>query len=73
MTVEPDIVAAVVAAIRGGDLVALQGLIEAHLLGYGADINTTVPYADGSALDVVPGLDTRRDLLANWLREQGAR
>ena len=43
-----------------------------YLLGYGADINTTVPYADGTALDAVTGTDTRRDTLANWLREQGA-
>ena len=43
-----------------------------YLLGYGADIDTTVAYADGTALDVAPGPDTRRDLLANWLREQGA-
>jgi uncharacterized protein len=43
-----------------------------YLLGYGADINTTVAYADGTALDVAAGPDTCRDLLANWLREQGA-
>ena len=43
-----------------------------YLLGCGADINTTVPYADGTALDAVTGPDTRRDTLANWLREQGA-
>jgi uncharacterized protein len=43
-----------------------------YLLRHGADINTTVEYAHGTALDVATGLDTRRDLLATWLREQGA-
>jgi ankyrin repeat protein len=43
-----------------------------YLLRHGADINTTVEYAHGTALDVAAGPDTRRDLLATWLREQGA-
>jgi ankyrin repeat protein len=43
-----------------------------YLLRHGADINTTVEYAHGTALDVAASPDTRRDLLASWLREQGA-
>jgi uncharacterized protein len=43
-----------------------------YLLRHGADINTTVEYAHGTPLDVAPSPDTRRDLLATWLREQGA-
>jgi ankyrin repeat protein len=43
-----------------------------YLLHRGADINTTVEYAHGTALDVATGPDTRRDLLGTWLREQGA-
>jgi ankyrin repeat protein len=43
-----------------------------YLLRHGADINTTVEYAHGTPLDVAAGPDTRRDLLAAWLREQGA-
>ena len=44
-----------------------------YLLQHGADINTTVEYAHGTALDVAAGLDTRRDLLATWLQDHGAR
>ena len=43
-----------------------------YLLRHGADINTTVEYAHGTPLDVAPGPGTRRDVLATWLREQGA-
>jgi uncharacterized protein len=43
-----------------------------YLLQHGADINTTVEYAHGTAFDVAPGPDTRRDLLSTWLRERGA-
>jgi ankyrin repeat protein len=43
-----------------------------YLLHRGADINTTVENAHGTALDVATGPDTRRDLLGTWLREQGA-
>lgn len=43
-----------------------------HLLHHGADVNTTVPYARGTALDAATGPDTRHDLLATWLREHGA-
>ena len=44
-----------------------------YLLRHGADVNTTVAYANGTALDVAAGPDTRRDLLATWLRGRGAR
>jgi uncharacterized protein len=43
-----------------------------YLLRHGADINTTVDYAHGTPLDTATGTDTRRDILATWLREQGA-
>jgi ankyrin repeat protein len=43
-----------------------------YLLEHGADINTTVAYARGTARDVAAGPDTRRDLLVKWLQEQGA-
>ena len=43
-----------------------------YLLQHGADVNTTVEYARGTALDVAAGPDTRRDLLVTWLQEQGA-
>lgn len=44
-----------------------------YLLHHGADINTTVDYAHGTPLDTATGIDTRRDILATWLREHGAR
>ena len=56
-------------ACHGGQ----RRIAEYLILERGADINTTVDYARGTALDVAPGPDTRRDLLANWLREQGAK
>jgi ankyrin repeat protein len=44
-----------------------------RLLAAGADVNATPGYAtDKTALDVVIAPDTRRDLLADWLRQQGA-
>jgi uncharacterized protein len=55
-------------ACRGGQLRAAD-----FLLRHGAEINTTVGYAQGTPLDVAPGPDTRRDLLTTWLRDQGAR
>lgn len=44
----------------------------AYLLSHGADINAIPTYAEQTALDVAAGSDTRRDLLATWLRESGA-
>lgn len=43
------------------------------LLHHGADVNATVDYAHGTALDAATGPDTRHDLLTTWLREHGAR
>ncbi len=43
------------------------------LLACGADINGVPRYAQQAAVDVATAPDTRRDLLATWLREQGAR
>jgi uncharacterized protein len=43
-----------------------------YLLRHGADIDAAVAYAHGTALDVAAAADTSRDLLATWLREQGA-
>jgi uncharacterized protein len=44
-----------------------------YLLRNGADINTTQPYAHGTALDAATGTGTRRSTLIDWLRQQGAR
>jgi ankyrin repeat protein len=44
-----------------------------YLLRHGADINTVVPYAHGTALDVAAGADTRHNVLVTWLREQAQR
>lgn len=44
-----------------------------RLLAAGADVNASPDYASGqTALDQAVKPDTRRDLLATWLREQGA-
>jgi ankyrin repeat protein len=43
-----------------------------YLLNHGAHLNATVDYAHGTALDVATGLDTRREQLVTWLREQDA-
>jgi len=43
-----------------------------YLLRHGADINTIPAYAKQTALEIALAPDTRRDLLATWLREQGA-
>jgi ankyrin repeat protein len=43
-----------------------------RLLRHGADLNATVDYARGTALGAATNVDTRRDLLIKWLRDQGA-
>jgi uncharacterized protein len=44
-----------------------------RLLAAGADLAASPDYANGQrALDIAVRPDTRRDLLANWLRERGA-
>jgi uncharacterized protein len=64
----PEIDEAFWHACRGGQRRAAE-----CLLRHGANINTIVEYAHGTALDVAAGPDTYRDLLVTWLREQGAR
>jgi ankyrin repeat protein len=55
-------------ACHGAQLRAAQ-----YLLDHGADINATVDYADGPAVDQVSHIDTRRDVMTTWLRDRGAR
>lgn len=43
------------------------------LLARGADLNWVPPYAKGTPLDAAGDLETRRQALVTWLREQGAR
>jgi ankyrin repeat protein len=45
-----------------------------YLLAPGADLNGKPDYAEQTPLEIagVTGLDTRRELLVTWLREQGA-
>jgi ankyrin repeat protein len=43
------------------------------LLAHGADLNWVPDYGKGSPIDVAAGLDTGREALLTWLREQGAR
>jgi uncharacterized protein len=43
------------------------------LLDHGADVNATVDYAHGTALDAATGTDTRRSNVIEWLRDRGAR
>jgi uncharacterized protein len=49
-----------------------QRRVAHYLLDRGADLNWVPDYAHGTPLDVAGGLDTRRDNLVSWLREQGA-
>ena len=43
------------------------------LLAHGADLNWTPHYAEQTPLAIASGLDTGRQALVGWLREQGAR
>lgn len=55
-------------ACHGGQRRAAERLLDA-----GADINASPAYAaNKTALDMATAADTRRDLLASWLREHGA-
>lgn len=54
-------------ACHGGQRRAAQLLV-----ARGADINSMPGYSDKTALDVARGPDTRRELLAAWLRDRGA-
>ena len=62
-----DLDAAFWQACNGGQRRAAE-----RLLAAGADINARPDYADKTPLDVARGPDTRRDLLATWLRDRGA-
>jgi uncharacterized protein len=66
---EEDVNGAFWQACHGGQRRAAE-----RLLAAGAEINTSPVYASNhTALDQVVKPDTRRDLLAGWLREHGAR
>ncbi|MBO0892934.1 MAG: hypothetical protein J2O39_01040 [Acidimicrobiales bacterium] len=62
-----DLDAAFWQACHGGQRRAAE-----RLLGVGADMNASPPYSDRTPLEVARGPDTRRELLATWLRDQGA-
>lgn len=55
-------------ACHGGQRRAAEFLLDRN-----ADVNWTPDYAQGTALDMAPGPDTRRELLATWLGERGGR
>jgi uncharacterized protein len=44
-----------------------------YMLAHGADINGSPGYSDQTPLDVAGSLDTRRDTMISWLRDQGAK
>jgi ankyrin repeat protein len=54
-------------ACHGGD----RRMAE-HLLALGADLNGTPSWGDDTPLDVAESVDTGREALVTWLREQGA-
>lgn len=43
-----------------------------HLLSLGADLNGTPSRGDSTPLDVAEGMDTGREALVTWLKDQGA-
>lgn len=50
-----------------------QRRVAEYLLGRGADLNGTPGYSDQTPADIAASLDTRRENLVTWLRDQGAR
>jgi ankyrin repeat protein len=50
-----------------------QRRVAEYLLTKGADINWVPDYAKGTPLGSAGSLDTRRDTLLSWLRDQGAK
>jgi ankyrin repeat protein len=44
-----------------------------YLLALGAELNGTPSWGDDRPLDAADGIDTGREALVNWLRDQGAR
>jgi uncharacterized protein len=63
-----DITEAFWQACHGG-----QRRMAEYLLAKGADINGNPGYTDQSPLDAAGSVDTRRDTMIAWLRDQGAR
>jgi ankyrin repeat protein len=49
-----------------------QRRVAEYLLASGADLNARPDYAGSSVIEAVTGLDTRRELLVEWLRGQAA-
>jgi hypothetical protein len=49
-----------------------QRRIAEYLLAQGADLNARPRYSESSALEAAVSVDTRHELLAEWLRKQGA-
>jgi uncharacterized protein len=43
-----------------------------YLLARGADINAVPDHTDQTPLDIAGSRDTRRDILTDWLRGNGA-
>ena len=43
-----------------------------HLLSLGADLNGTPSWSDDTPLDIAESVDTGRQALVTWLRDQGA-
>jgi len=43
-----------------------------YLLAWGADINAVPDHTDQTPLDIAGSRDTRRDILTDWLRDDGA-
>lgn len=64
---EDDLNEAFWQACHGG-----QRRVAEHPLGRGADINATPGYSGQTPLDIAASPDTRRELLHNYLRGQGA-
>lgn len=62
-----DITEAFWQACHGGQRRAAE-----YLLSCGADINSVPDYSEQAPLDIAGSIDTRRDTLVTWLREQGA-
>jgi ankyrin repeat protein len=50
-----------------------QRRVAEYLLAQGANLNARPGYSDRSAVETAADLDTRRELLADWLRGLGAR
>jgi ankyrin repeat protein len=65
---QQDLTDALWQACHGG-----QRRMAEYLLALGAELNGTPSWGEGTPLDAADGLDTGREALVNWLREQGAK